>query len=371
MNKNGSLIKSNRGYSYFLPVLINKEWKFEHDIYNLCIKATDKLAELRAYSNFVPDVNFFIQMHVAKESLDSSKIEGTKTTMDDLFLSYDLFNIGEKNEIEEVKNYITALNYGINRMVELPISTRLIKECHSILMKGVRGEHKTPGEFRKSQNWIGGATLTDAHYVPPSEDLIGELMSDLEHFLHNSDVPDLIKIALIHYQFEKIHPFLDGNGRIGRLLIILFLIENKILSFPVLYLSEFFEKNRSLYYQNLEGENDLNYSKWLKFFLVGIEQTSIKNLKTLQCIVELKVDSESKILNLGKKAKKAKLVLDLLFSSPIIQFHDVMKLLNCTKVTANTIITDLESLGILKEKTNLKRNRIYAFQKYLGLFETK
>jgi Fic family protein len=371
MNNKGRLMKSNKGYTYFIPELIDKEWIFDQEIYNLCIQATDKLAELRAYSNFVPDVNFFIQMHVAKESLDSSKIEGTKTTMDDLFLSHDLFNTEEKNEIEEVKNYIKALNFGISRMSDLPISTRLIKECHNVLMQGVRGENKTPGQFRKSQNWIGGATLADAHYIPPADTHIGELMSDLEHFLHDNKTPDLIKIAIIHYQFEKIHPFLDGNGRIGRLIIILFLIENKILTHPVLYLSQFFEQNRALYYQNLEGNNDENYTKWLKFFLVGIEQTSIKNLKTLQSIVNLKNECESKIINLGKKAKSAKIVLDILFSNPIIQFQDVMKLLNCTKVTANTIITDLEAQGILKEKTNLKRNRIYAFQKYLDLFESK
>jgi Fic family protein len=371
MSKNGSLIKSNKGYSYFLPDLINKEWTFDQEIYNLCIKATDKLAELRAYSNFVPDVNFFIQMHVAKESLDSSKIEGTKTTMDDLFLSYDLFNTEEKNEIEEVKNYIQALNYGIERMKELPLSSRLFKECHNILLQGVRGEHKTPGQFRKSQNWIGGATLTDAHYVPPADNHIGELMSDLEQFLHNNETPDLIKIALIHLQFEKIHPFLDGNGRIGRLIIILFLIENKILTHPVLYLSQFFENNRSLYYQNLEANNDENYTKWLKFFLVGVEQTSTKNLLTLQKIVELKSQSEKKIIGLNKKAKNAKIVLDRLYSNPIIQFQDIMELLKCTKTSANSLIKDLEELNILKEKSNLKRNKIYSFQNYLDLFENK
>ena len=362
-------IKSPLGYSYFLPDLLNKDYTFSSEVYNLCIKANDKLAELRAFSNFVPDVDFFIQMHVSKEAVDSSKIEGTKTEIDELFLENELFPIEKRNDLEEVKNYIKALNYGINKLQELPISTRLIKEIHKILMSGVRGEKKSPGEFRHSQNWIGGATIMDAHFVPPSHEHIPELMSDLEKFLHYNQTPDLIKIALIHFQFETIHPFLDGNGRIGRLLIILYLIQSKLLHKPVLYISEFFEKNRILYYENLDftrTENGLE--KWLKFFLVGMAQTAEKNLKTLEQIVALKNSIDTKIIKLGRRAKNAKLLLDYLYSTPQVTIAEVENTLKISKNSSNLLIKDLVKIGVLKEITKNKRNKIFSFYHYLELF---
>jgi Fic family protein len=367
--KNGSFVKSPLGFSYYIPNKINVEQTFSPEVYALCIKATNKLAELRAYSSFIPDVNFFIKMHIAKESIDSNKIEGTKTEIDDLFVAQENLVDEKKNETEEVLNYIKALNYGIERMQTHPLTSRLLKECHSIMLQGVRGQKKTPGEFRKSQNWIGGATLSDAHFIPPEYDLVYDLISDLEYFIHNNSTPDLIKIGLAHYQFETIHPFLDGNGRIGRLMIILFLIHAKLLHFPVLYLSQFFEQNKSLYYQNLDITRSENgYEKWLKFFLVGLEQTALFNLNTLQKIVALKSDSENKLFKLGKKAQKAKIVLDHLFSTPVINVSQIVTLLGCTKTTANSLVADLVRLGILVEKTNFSRNRNFAFQDYLNLF---
>ncbi len=366
----GKHLRAETGYKYFLPDEINREYVFSPEVYNLCIKATDKLAELRAFSMFAPDVDFFIQMHVSKEAVDSNKIEGTKTEIDDLFVNENLF-VGEKrNEVEEVKNYIKALNYGIKRLSDLPISTRFIKEIHQVLMDGVRGKNKQPGDFRQSQNWIGGVTIEDAHFVPPAHHHIFELMSDLEKFLHYNDSPDLIKAGLVHFQFETIHPFLDGNGRVGRLLIILFLVEKKILSKPVFYISEFFEKNRSLYYQNLDiARDDFGLEKWIKFFLVGVYETADKNLKTLQKIMHLKSESENKILNLGRKSKNAKIILDYLFTTPIININTVVDLTKTSKTASGDLVKDLIKIGILKEINDVKRNRLFSFEEYVNLFE--
>lgn len=370
-NYNGNYQKSINGYKYFVPSKVNIDYYFSSEIYNLCIKATEKLSELKAFSKFAPDVDFFIQMHISKEAIDSNKIEGTRTELEDLYFDNALFSDEKKDEVEEVKNYINALNYGIERMSSLPISSRFLQECHKILMDGVRGKNKNPGEFRHSQNWIGGATIDDAHFVPPSFEHIGELMSDLENFLHYNDCPHIIKIAIAHYQFETIHPFLDGNGRIGRLLISLYLIDSGLLYKPVLYLSEFFEKNKGLYYDNLDsGRNNAGLEKWLKFFLVGVAVTAQKNLETLQKISYLKVQTDYKILELGKKTKTAKLVIDFLYSKPVINIKTIQELIGSpSKVTANSLAMDLVNLGILKEITNYKRNRVFVFYEYLDLFE--
>lgn len=367
---NGNYQKSINGYQYFVPSKINIDYHFSSEIYNLCIKATEKLSELKAFSNFAPDVDFFIQMHISKEAIDSNKIEGTRTELGELYLDNALFSDEKKDEIEEVKNYVNALNFGIKRMQTLPISSRFLQECHKILMDGVRGKNKNPGEFRYSQNWIGGATIIDAHFVPPSHEHIGELMSDLENFLHYNDCPDIIKIAIAHYQFETIHPFLDGNGRIGRLLISLYLIDSGLLYKPVLYLSEFFEKNKSLYYTNLDsGRSDVGLQKWLKFFLVGVITTAQKNLSTLQKISQLKIQTDIKILELGKKSKNAKIIIDSLYSNPVINTKIIQDLINSpSKATANNLVKDLVELGILREITSFKRNRVFVFHQYLELF---
>ena len=367
---NGNFQKSPNGYKYFLPNMVDVEHCFSPEVYTLCIKASQKLAELNAFSNFIPDVDFFIQMHISKEALDSNKIEGTKTEMEELYIDNSLIPDQNRNEVEEVKNYIKSLNYGIERMETLPLSTRLLQECHKILMDGVRGEHKSPGEFRKSQNWIGGATIMDAHFVPPSCEHIRDLMSDLEKFLHYNNCPELIKIGIAHYQFETIHPFLDGNGRVGRLLITLYLIHTNLLYKTVLYLSEFFEKNKNLYYQNLDmSRSTAGMENWLKFFLVGITQTAENNLFKLQKIVKLKSDSEAKIMELGKKSKNAKIILNYLFKNPVITVAQTQEIANLSSVsTVNNLIKGLVKLGILYEKTNFKRNRIFVFCDYIDIF---
>jgi Fic family protein len=245
----------NQGYyKSFQPSLINKNWLLKDmEIQQLLSKADRQLGRLDMYSEYIPNIDLFISMHVIKEATQSSKIEGTQTNIEEALLEKEDVILDKRDDWEEVQSYIEAMNTAIKKLETLPFSTRLIKETHKILLQGVRGQHKLPGEYRSSQNWIGGASINDATFIPPVYASINELMSDLEKFAHNEEFyfPDLLKIALIHYQFETIHPFLDGNGRVGRLIITLYLVDKTILKKPVLYLSDFFERNRSLYYENL------------------------------------------------------------------------------------------------------------------------
>ncbi len=264
------------------------------------------------------------------------------------------------------------MNYSIKQLSKLPLSNRLLKLAHERLMDHARGEHKMPGEFRTSQNWISGATINDAVFIPPPPQKVDELMSDLEKFLHNDNIltPDLIKIGIAHYQFETIHPFLDGNGRIGRLLITLYLVQKKILVKPTLYLSSFFEKNKSLYYDNLmRVRTNNNLNQWLKFFLEGVKQTAENSIQTFNNIIALRDKLERKTIpSLGKKTETALEFLHYLYKHPIIDSGDVVKTLNINASTANRLIEDFIRLKILVELTGNKRNRVFAFHKYLDLF---
>ncbi|MET0393964.1 MAG: Fic family protein, partial [Chitinophagaceae bacterium] len=283
-------------------------------------------------------------------------------------------NPERRNDWQEVNNYIRAMNHAIPRLQTLPLSSRFLKETHAILLDGVRGEYKLPGHFRTSQNWIGGASLNDAVFIPPPNHEVDRLMGDLENFIHNEEisVPHLIKIALAHYQFETIHPFLDGNGRIGRLLITLYLIENKIIDKPVLYLSEFFEKHKGLYYDNLtrvRRSNDL--IQWIRFFLEAIIQTCEKATLSLQKIMQLKQDCEGgRIIHFGKKAPNAKKLLDYLFTQPIVTAQQVAEVLDISLVSSYKIIGDFTKTGMLTEATGFKRNRFFLFKEYLDIFHS-
>jgi Fic family protein len=359
-------------YKSFEPNLIDSEWQIDNSELNMLLsRANIKLGELNAYSQLIPDVDFFIKMHVFKEGTKSSRIEGTQTNIDEAIQKEEYIQPEKKDDWQEVQNYVLALNQAIESLEKLPLSNRLLKQTHKTLLHGIRGKHKSPGEFRKSQNWIGGSSLTDAQFIPPHQGSINELMSDLEKFLHNDNiyVPSLIKIGIAHYQFETIHPFLDGNGRIGRLLISLYLVSNKLLLKPTLYLSDFFEKNRSLYYDNLNRvrtHNDL--AQWLKFFFEGVRTTSENSIQTFKNIIKLREESELKITILGKKQLSAKAFLKLLFSKPSIDTADVTKALSINTSTAIRLIDDFIKLNILIEVTGFKRNKIYSFEDYIKLF---
>jgi Fic family protein len=371
--KSGSYIQSN-GYKAFQPVKINRTYRFDDtDLLPLIEQANLKLGELSAYSELVPDVDHFIQLHVIKEATVSSKIEGTHTNMEEALLQEDEIDPERRDDWREVNNYIQAMNHSIAELTKLPLSSRLLKQAHSILLRDVRGDHKMPGDFRTSQNWIGGASLKDAAFIPPIWQEVDPLMGDLENFLHNDQtgLPHVIKIALAHYQFETIHPFLDGNGRIGRLMITLYFIHAGILKKPVLYLSDFFERHRSLYYDNLTGIRTRHDLKtWIKFFLVGIVETSAKAIQGLRKILALKVDCETKRINqLGKKMKPAQVLLHSLFSEPLVRPDEVARITGLSMVSSYKLIEDFERLNILKEITGNQRNRIFAFHEYFDVFD--
>ncbi|MCH7769833.1 MAG: Fic family protein [Bacteroidetes bacterium] len=361
-------------YKSFSPTKVNDSWTWEDGRINtLLAEANRKLGALDAFSLHIPDIDIFIEMHVAKEATKSSKIEGTQTEIEETLKKGSEIAPERRDDWQEVSNYIKATNISIKKLKNIPISTRLLKEAHQLLMQGTRGEHRNPVEFRVSQNWIGGATVDDAAYIPPVHTEVNELMGDLENFLHNDqiDVPVLIRAGIAHYQFETIHPFLDGNGRIGRLLITLYLVSSGMLTKPSLYLSDYFERNRTLYYDNLNNVRKLNQlAQWIKFFLVGIIETSNKGIDTFKSILKLKEEIEdNKLTTLGKKLTTAKRLIKYLYRKPVVTAQDVLNELKVSLPTANSLLSDFENLKILNEKTGWKRNREFEFTEYLNLFK--
>jgi len=372
--KSGTLHQEYQ-YKSFLPEKINHTFTWDDPQINTMLEnATRALGELNAFTMIVPNVDMFIQMHITKEANTSSKIEGTKTEMDEVLVAKEQIDPEKRDDWQEVRNYVDAMNSAIKELESLPISNRLIKNIHAILLNSVRGETKQPGEFRKSQNWIGGASLATAYFIPPHHNEVSELMGDLEKFLHNEQifVPHLIKIAIAHYQFETIHPFLDGNGRIGRLLIPLYLVSNGLLKKPSLYLSDFIEKNKSAYYEALtrvRTNNDLNH--WIKFFLEAMIVTANNGVQTFQNILSLKQEMDSLIVEFGKKAHNASKLLEMLYQKPIVSMSDVVDELGLAKATVSSLIKDFEEKGVLKETTGYQRNKYYAFSKYLEAYSKK
>ena len=359
-------------YQSFTPTLVNHVWYWEDpEINTLLESATRNLSELNAFSLLVQDVDMYIQMHIVKEANTSSRIEGTRTQMDEAIMDQKQIDPEKRDDWQEVQNYIQAMTEALDELSRLPLSNRLLKKIHAILLQGVRGEHKMPGEFRQSQNWIGGNSLNEAIYIPPGHDEVTELMADLEKFWHNDEiqVPHLIRIAISHYQFETIHPFLDGNGRIGRLLITLYLVSSGFLNKPSLYLSDFFERNRVAYYDSLTAVRiSDNLIQWIKFFLTAIIKTAEKGQQTFRDILSLRDKMAGKIVLLGRKAENARKLILYLYRKPVLNVSTASKLLDLTPRAANALINDLERLDILKEITGFKRNRVYVFEEYLKLF---
>ena len=364
--------KQQYQYKSFSPEKINMTWIWDDPILNVLLeKATRKLGELNAFTLIVPNIDLFIQMHIIKEANNSSKIEGTQTNLDEALLPEKDIALEKRDDWQEVQNYINAMSYAINRLEKLPISNRLLNETHEILMQGVRGEHKSPGNFRTSQNWIGGSNLSDAFFIPPHHTEIPDLMGDLELFLHNNaiNVPHLIKIAIAHYQFVTIHPYLDGNGRVGRLLITLYLIGFSLLKKPSLYLSSFFEKHRYSYYDALSRVRMANdISHWVKFFLNAIIDIADDGKKTFLLILELKKETDSFIISLGGRAENANKILELFYQKPALNVKEIEKFLSMNQRTIRNVLNTLEKGNFIVEYTGKKRNKKYIFQRYLKLF---
>ena len=363
----------NQGYyKSFQPNFINKKWELDNmEIITLLSKADRMLGRLDMYSEHIPNIDLFISMHVMKEATQSSKIEGTQTNMEDAILSKEDVPLDKRDDWVEVHNYINAMNEAIKMLERLPFSSRLIRNVHKILLSGARGEHKQPGEFRKSQNWIGGNSINDAIFVPPVWNSIPELMDDIEKFVHNDSIylPELLKIALIHYQFETIHPFSDGNGRTGRLMITLYLVSKGILKRPILYLSDFLEKHRNSYYTYLmKARTDNDISGWFKFFLTGIIETAENGVDTFEHILHLQKENEEKIKTLGSRSANALKVLTQLYKSPIIDTQAVAAIAGISTASSYNLISALEQCGILSEMTGAKRGRIYILKKYFDIF---
>lgn len=370
---NSGALQNGVGYRYFVPTKINEQWQWQDAILNTLLeKASIQLGELNSYAKLVPNIDLFIQLHVKKEAVISSRIEGTQTNIREAILPIEEIAPERRNDWKEVQNYTHALNTAIENLKHLPLSSRLLKNAHEVLLSGVRGEHKLPGEFRTSQNWIGGSGPSDAVFVPPVHHYVDELMGDLENFLHNDriNVPALIRIGIAHYQFETIHPFLDGNGRIGRLLITLFLVDQNILQMPLLYLSVYFERNKSNYYDNLTRVRDKSdMLQWLKYYLIGIEQTSKEAVAKLSEIIELKKRLESDIhKSWGRRTQSALTLLTHLFNEPVITVKVAERVCSLSKKAAGDLIESFEKHHILQELTGQSRNRVFIFSSYLDLF---
>ena len=377
MNNRAGTYKNNLSgemtYKSFMPAILPPEPPIELDknIVDLLVKANKQLALLEGISSRIPNIHLFISMYVRKEALMSSQIEGTQATLEDV-----LDPCLEKNTnrpVGDVVNYIKATDYAINRLKELPLCNRLIKEAHEVLLSGVRGQNKSPGEFRHSQNWIGaaGCNLQDARYIPPSVEDMAQAMSDLEKYINSDDDLDiLIRAALIHYQFETIHPFLDGNGRIGRLLITLFLMEKKVLSTPALYISYFLKKNRIEYYDRMnEVRSKGNYEQWIKFFLEAVYESAKDAVETIDKLTSLHDNYCRKIKDLGRRAKNAMRVFEYLEANPIIEIQKTARELDIAFNTISSIVKDLIGIGVLEQTSTQSRNRTFAYKEYLEILK--
>ena len=366
-----TILSGEAEYKSFIPnpQPPKPEVEMNNDIVSLLIKANKTISTLEGISSRIPDMALFVSMYVRKEALMSSQIEGTQATLEDIFDP--MIEKNTNRNVADVVNYIKATEYAITRLNTLPLCNRLIKEAHAVLMEGVRGQEKNPGEFRHSQNWIGGqcSTLKNARYIPPNPEDMNSAMSDLEKYMNDEDDLDfLIRTALIHYQFETIHPFLDGNGRVGRLLITLFLMDQKVLTTPALYISYFLKKNRIEYYDRMtEVRLKGNYEQWIRFFLMAIDESAQDAITAIDEITALQAENRKKVSTMGRASKNALLVFEYLASNPIINIGKTAEALDISYNTVSAAIKRIMDADILVQTKNANRNRTFAYRDYLDI----
>lgn len=371
----GRYVKQPTGYAAFIPTPLPPDPPLRQDLElsGLLSAADQALGRLDGVAAILPSTDLFVAMYVRQEAVLSSQIEGTQSTLEDV-LQFEIDARGHEfpKDIEEVVNYVRAMNYGLKRLENLPLSLRLIREIHAELLRGVRGGQRTPGEFRRSQNWVGPAnsSLATATFVPPPVHEMHEALDNLEKFLHDSSLPVLIHCGLAHAQFETIHPFLDGNGRVGRLLITFLLCHRGVLRRPLLYISHYLKTHRAEYYDRLMAiRNDGDWEQWMRFFLRGVEQVSSEATATAQAILQLREAHREKIGKERARSAQGFELLEMLFGQPIINVRMVENHLECSYVTANKLVGQFVRLGLLEEMTGFQRNRRYRYAPYLALFQ--
>ena len=374
----GRYIQQSSSYKAFIPSPLPPDPPplMDNKMMSLVSRADRALGRLDGSIQTLPDANLFVFMYVRKEAVLSSQIEGTQSSLDDVLeAEARIFHKRHPSDVEEVINYIHALNYGIKRLENLPVSVRLLREIHKLLLKGVRGAERQPGELRTSQNWIGpaGSLISDAVFVPPPPQEVPQTLSELERFIHSNtpDMPALIKIGLAHAQFETIHPFLDGNGRIGRLLITLLLCDREVLQKPVLYISHYFKKQRETYYELLQSVRDKgDWEGWLKFFLTAVTEVASAATETARRIVTLRERDRSRIVSsFGRSTANGLKVLESLYSKPIISINDIVELTGLSFTAASQLMFRFLKHDILKEYTGQKRNRLFRYEEYITIFK--
>lgn len=360
-------------YRAFVPNELPFKLKIDNVLQARLSEADRALGRLYGITEILPDVDFFVLMYIGKEATLSSQVEGTMATFSDMLKAEARIEDTDiHSDVDEIQNYIKAMNYGLDRLETLPLSLRLIREIHEVLLRGVRGEGKTPGSFRKSQNWVGGHSIETASFVPPPPHEVMPLLGNLEKYMHDkTPAPVLLKTALIHLQFEAIHPFLDGNGRVGRLLITFYLCQQSVLERPLLYLSEFFRVNRQEYYESLTAahkKDDLE--GWLRFFLEGVTLTARSAAETAQRVIDLRENDVRSVTEMGAVSEKATKLLNHLYRSPLVRIRDVEKIVGLSNPNAIALIRKFTELKILQEITGRKRNKIFANSRYIDIFNT-
>ena len=376
MTRSGDYVSNLSGeaaYKSFRPAPLppNPELVISSDMVKKLVEANRALMRLDTAAKYIPDVKLYILMYVRKEALISSQIEGTQCTLDDILDPY--IDSNKNFDTEDVVNYISACMYAIDRLKTLPLCNRLLREIHEKLITGLRGSEKNPGEFRRSQNWIGAAncSLKDARFIPPNVDDMNAAMSDLEKYMNEGDDYDpLIRIALIHYQFETIHPFLDGNGRVGRLLILLYLIEQGIISEPIIYISYFLKKNQIEYYDRItEVRQSGNYEQWVSFFLEAVSAAAKDSMTTIEELRDLHDRNIERLPKTNRKNDNVRRVFDYIEQHPIIDIRKTSEALELSSNTVSTAVNKLVQIGILKDKTNYSRNRVFVYEEYINIIK--